>query len=172
MEVALIKLCRPQMETGYDALIERVTKLEAAAQNGVLLQTSVSASAEAMPREAQEEQIQPAVPLPKALAEDIAEVAKNWGRISSKLPGAIKMPVSSARPSVGSNNEFLLVFNEGFARDFINQPEHLEEIKKTIAAEIGKEVEVSTVLAANHKESSLYPDITQIVTKVPIEFTD
>ncbi|MGN0507013.1 MAG: DNA polymerase III subunit gamma/tau [Lachnospiraceae bacterium] len=172
VEVALIKLCRPQMETGFDALIERVSKLEESVQNGVVFPSSVPLSGAGTAGEMPAEQIQPSAPLPKALAEDIAEVAKNWGSISSKLPGAIKMPVGSARPSVGSNNEFLLVFTEGFDRDFINQPEHLEEIKKTIAAEIGKEVEVSTVLAANHKESSLYPDITQIVTKVPIEFVD
>lgn len=175
VEVALIKLCRPQMETEYDSLVERVEKLEDSIEHGIVMQSvqpggGISANVGAAAG-IQTEQI-PSAPLPKALNEDIAELAKNWGKISAKLPGAIRTTVSSARPSIGKSNEFLLVFTEGFDRDFIAEPEHIEEIKKTIAAETGKEVEVSTVLAANHKESSLYPDITQIVTKVPIDFVD
>ena len=37
VEVALIKLCKPQMETVYDALVDRVGKLEEAVEHGSLL---------------------------------------------------------------------------------------------------------------------------------------
>lgn len=168
VEVALIKLCRPQMETEYDALVDRVGKLEEAVEHGVLPPSFAQEKQTA----SQADEAQLAAPLPRALSEDIAELAKNWNRILPKLSGAIRTVVGSAKPSVGTGNEFLLVFTEGFDRDFINEPGHLEEIKKTIAAEIGKEVEVSTVLAANRKENNLYPDITQIVTKVPVDFID
>ncbi len=172
VEVALIKLCKPQMETVYDALVDRVGKLEEAVEHRVMLPSSAQAEQSQGKSSLQAGSEQPSAPLPKALSEDIAELARNWNKILPKLSGAIRTVVGSAKPSVGSGNEFLLVFTEAFDRDFINGAEHLEEIKKTIAAEIGKEVEVSTVLAANHKENNLYPDITQIVTKVPIDFVD
>lgn len=176
VEVTFIKLCKPQMEMEYDALLDRVKKLEETVNNGIPYQRSEPSDKALLQETSEADHTTAARPLqaelPKALAEDIAELAKNWNRITARLPGSIKMPVSNAKPSVGSQNELLLVFTEGFDRDYINHPEHLEEIKKCIAAEIGRDVAVSTVLAANHRENHLYPDITRIVTKVPIEFTD
>lgn len=170
VEVALIRICKPQMENEYDAFEERLSKLEHTIESGVVpVRTSAGA-----PTGMETEKTPPPAPveLPKALSEDIAELAKNWDRISAKLPGQLKTAINMAKPSIGPNNEFLLVFTEEFDRDFIAQPEHLEDIKSTIRNEIQKEVEVATTLAQTHKESNLYPDIRQIVKNVPIDFVD
>ena len=109
---------------------------------------------------------------PTALPEDITEVAKNWQQISSRLPGSIKVSLSAARPSVGEGNQLLLVFTEAFDKEFIEQGDHLETIKNTIRAQIQKEVEVQAVLATNQREANMYPDITKMIKKVPVEFID
>lgn len=172
VEVALIRICKPQMEHQYDAMEERLEKLEQAAEQGRLAPPPVQAVSASETKAEQRLPEAEAAVLAAALPEDIRELAKNWGGISAKLPGHLKTSVSSARPSIGQNNEFLLVFADSFDRDFVNTPEHLEEIKKTVAKELQKDVEVATVLAENRRESSLYPDIRQIVKNVPIEFVD
>lgn len=174
VEVALIRICKPQMEPQYDAMEERLEKLEQAVEQGSFVSRPVQGET-AFETERETEQGIPeaeAAVLAAALPEDIRELAKNWGSISAKLPGHLKTSVSSARPSIGQNNEFLLVFADSFDREFVNTPEHLEEIKKTVAKELQKNVEVATVLAENRRESSLYPDIRQIVKNVPIDFVD
>ena len=170
VEVALIKLCKPQMEQAPEALADRISRVEEALENGVVqVRQEGSVQATAANREPEEE-----IPVnyPKALPEDITEVARNWQQISSRLPGSLKVSLSSAKPSVGSGNELLLVFTEAFDKEFIEQGDHLEEIKKTIRAQIQKEVEVQAVLATSHREASMYPDITKMISKVPVEFID
>ena len=49
---------------------------------------------------------------------------------------------------------------------------NLEIIKNTIRAQIQKEVELQAVLATNQREANMYPDITKMIRKVPIEFID
>ena len=172
VEVALIRICKPQMEQQYDAMEERLEKLEHAAEQGRLVSHPVQSAPVCATAEERGLPEAEATVLAAALPEDIRELAKNWGSIAAKLPGHLKTSVSSARPSIGQNNEFLLVFADSFDRDFVNTPEHLEEIKKTVAKELQKDVEVATVLAENRREASLYPDIRQIVKNVPIEYVD
>ena len=171
VEVALIKLCKPQMEQEQDALYDRVLRMEEALEQGVVTVRQTDAPAAASGTVAEpEDEVQ--VNYPSALPEDITEVAKNWQQISSRLPGSIKVSLSAARPSVGEGSTLLLVFTEAFDKDFIEQGDHLETIKNTICAQIKKEVEVQAVLATNQKEANMYPDITKMIRKVPVEFID
>ncbi len=170
VEVALIKLCKPQMESDQDALYDRISRVEEALENGVVAVRPGSVPVQS----AEELSLVEEIPAnyPKALPEDIAQVAQNWQQISSKLPGSLKVSLSSARPSVGSGNELLLVFTEAFDKEFVEQGDHLEEIKKIILGQIQKEVEVQAVLATNQREANMYPDITKMIKKVPVEFID
>jgi len=170
VEVALIKLCKPQMEQAPEALADRILRVEEALEHGVVQVRQEGGPQTPAAKQEPEEEIP--VNYPKALPEDITEVARNWQQISSKLPGSLKVSLSSAKPSVGSGNELLLVFTEAFDKEFIEQGDHLEEIKKTIRSQIQKEVEVQAVLATSHREASMYPDITKMISKVPVEFID
>ena len=170
VEVALIKLCKPQMEQEQDALYDRIARVEEALENGVV--TVRSGGAPASLAESAEPVEEVPVNYPKALPEDIAQVAQNWQQISSKLPGSLKVSLSSARPSVGSGNELLLVFTEAFDKEFVEQGDHLEEIEKVILSQIQKEVTVQAVLATTQREANMYPDITKMIKKVPVEFID
>ena len=171
VEVALIKLCKPQMEQEKDALADRLLRVEEALEHGVVTvrQSGDIQGADAGASEVSEEE---PVNYPVALPEDIAEVAGNWQQITSRLPGSLKVSLSSARPSVGEGNRLLLVFTEALDKEFIEQGDHLETIKNTIRAQIQKDVEVQAVLATNQKEANMYPDITKMIRKIPVEFID
>lgn len=169
VEVALIKLCKPQMEQNKDALTDRLARVEEALEKGVVTVRSDGAPAAS---HTMEEPVEEPVNYPKALPEDITEVARNWQQISSRLPGSLKVSLSSARPSVGKENQLLLVFTEAFDKEFVEQGDHLETIKNTIRAQIQKEVEVQAELVTNQRDANKYPDITKIISKVPVEFID
>ena len=171
VEVALIKLCKPQMEQEQDALADRVLRIEEALEKGVVTMRSGDNTESGSSSMAEPAEELPAN-YPKALPEDIADVAKNWQQISSRLPGAVKVSLGVARPSVGEGNVLLLVFTEAFDKEFIEQGDHLEIIENAIRAQIQKEVEVQAVLATNQREANMYPDITKMIRKVPVEFID
>ena len=170
VEVALIKLCKPQMEQGQDALADRLARVEDALEHGVVTVRPGDGVVASNETESPMEEVPANYPV--ALPEDITEVARNWQQISSKLPGSIKVSLSSARPSVGEGNQLLLVFTEAFDKEFMEQGDHLETIKNCIRSQIQKEVEVQAVLATNQREANMYPDITKMRQKVPVEYVD
>ena len=137
LEVALIKLCRPQMEQDYGSLLGRIEQLEQKAEAGVLVS---SASPSAAPKTPEVEEAPKAVP--KAIPEEVREVVKNWRDIVSGMPGLSRTYLSKARLSLGRGNELLLVFEDVMAAGYFGREEEHRLLEDTIAQFIGRQVEV------------------------------
>ena len=176
LEVAITKLCCPQMETDYAALLERVRQLEEKIEQGVVaVQVSdgriskESAGKKAVQKEEVKEQV-----IERAVGEELRLIAKNWHAIVAKLSVPLKFSVMNAKPSVGNNDTLLLVLRDEFDKSVIDTPAHLEDIKKTILQVTGKTADISVVLAGKGQQTSYdaYPDLTKINQKVTIEYVD
>ncbi|MGN0166152.1 MAG: DNA polymerase III subunit gamma/tau [Lachnospiraceae bacterium] len=179
IETELIKMCHPQMEDNLEALTDRVrrleSKLEELAKGGIVIASGDSGSEGKNPvegggAESREEEYKY---LPKALPEDIKEVAVKWREIIS---GASTMLVrnilAGATPSVSPEGRLLLVFETGIDYNMMKQDGREEELQKLIAAETGKQVEVNLVLNEAEKGKEKYFDITEFAEKfkgIPIE---
>ncbi|WP_394524480.1 DNA polymerase III subunit gamma/tau [Lacrimispora sp. JR3] len=87
IEVALIKLTRPQMEQNLDSLIERIKSIEKQLENGVVSKAAPQAAAPAPA-----EELTPAerVTLPKGQLEDLNLIRSEWGKIIRELGGPIR----------------------------------------------------------------------------------
>ena len=99
IEVALIRLTRPQMEENLDSIIERVRKIEQQLEDGVFTVAPDKAAAAGGAGEggtgavqAQAEPLTPAerVELPKGQLEDLNMVRNEWGKIIRDLGGPIR----------------------------------------------------------------------------------
>lgn len=168
VEVALIKLCKPQMERNYEDVLHRLALLEKRVEQGVVVTTSSKSFVE---EPSKEEILKEDIILERALPEDLKEVAKNWSRILGRVSGLIKAYLTNAKPSIGNNNTLLLVFTEAHDKEFISREDHINEIKEVIAKTIHKEVDVQTKLLSEGKASiDEVPDITKIIKNVPIEY--
>lgn len=153
MEIALIKLCRPQMERDYDSLALRIGQLEEKIEKGFAVQprgypSSGQGGYEGAENESylggQNGPSRPAVQakpkLPKAVPEDVQQVVRNWRSIVESLSGIMKMYLKPARPSLTESGQLLLVFEDEMAESFVNKEEHREELKAAIEKRIGKEI--------------------------------
>jgi len=108
LEIALIKLCRPQMEKDYSSLIGRIEQLEKQMEQGITLPPSKK---EAVPTSDFPKQNEtPAVP--KAVPEDVKQAVKNWRNIVSSMPGLSRTYLNQAKLTLGSGNELMLVFED------------------------------------------------------------
>lgn len=170
VEVALIKLCRPQMETSYSDIIGRLKMIEGQLEKGVVPKESkVMKKEEKIIVEEKEEE----VVLQKAVSEDLKEVAKNWSKILNTISPLAKAVLVAAKPSIGNNNNLLLVFTESMDKEFISQESHISELKEAIAKVIHKEVDIQTKLLNEGKEAiNDIPDLTKIIKNIPIEYED
>lgn len=170
VEVALIKLCRPQMEKSYEDILERIRQLEAKLENGVTI-TAAAAGSE-VPKETIKTEVKPAE-LPKAVSEDLKLVAKNWSNIIASTSGITKVSLTNARPSIGNNNALLLVFADEWDMEALKKEAHMQELKSAIARFVPKDVEVLTKLVSTDKgitEEAF--DLRKIIKNIDIEYED
>lgn len=173
IEVTLIRLCRPEMETDYSGLLDRVRHLETQLAGGVL-----AAGAVEKPPEKPEAHIVPepveTTALPKALGEEIKAVAEKWTSIVASASGALKIYLQSAKPSVDeSGTRLLLVYRDEFDKSAMESGRHVELLQELIGRQTGKQVEIVVELAAKGRGNiAAYPDLSALKAKVPIEYVD
>ena len=142
IEIAIIKLCKPQMEKDYESVIDRIASIEAKIANGIPVAAAPSGAGIAGAGVANAPVAKPQ--LPKAIPEDIQQVIKNWKSILSEIGGITKTYASKAVPSLGNGSELLLVLDDENAFAYLseNRSECIDNLKEVIAKRVGKEIEV------------------------------
>lgn len=176
IEVELIRLCRPETETDYSALLDRVRHLEEQLANGVVVQAGAGAvpsgvTAQAVP---EPEPVVATAELPKALGEEIKAVAEKWSSIVNSASGPLKIYLTTARPSVDeSGTRLILVYKDEFDKSAMESGGHVESLQNLIGKLTGKQVEITVELAQKGRGNmAAYPDLSELKAKVPIEYVD
>ena len=165
LEVALIKLCKPEMETEKDSLLDRIRAVEEKLEEGIVMQPQKTPSQTGMTGETMEPQKSaPKVELAKAVHGDVQAVVKNFNAIRNQTSGMLRSVLKHARMSVGEQNQLLLVFDDEVQEGFMNTPEHMGELRQIIEEKIGKAVTIETrhVEAGRRFEDS-FVDIEKII---------
>lgn len=174
IEIALIKLCKPEMEVNLDSVLDRIKILEEKLDKGVVVSagevktSSVHNTEEAAPKK------QPVI-LPEALPEDMKEAAKNWSniitQIARKAP-ALGSVLKNSTLSLDGNQGLLIVVTNELDKDLIDREGHLQLIKDTIASMLQKQVQINTKYLDREKDRiEDVPDLTKLI-KVPIEYQE
>lgn len=162
LEIAIIKLCKPQMEADYTSLEERLDDLENKLESGAF--TPPSTADGGQPQQAAEPVVKPE--LPKAIPDDIRNVMKNWRPIISELGGLTKQFLNMAVPSLGPMGELLLVFDDANAYSYLNENKAgcVDQLKQMIVDRIGKQVEIQLRMnESGHKAADTVPDLRQLI---------
>ncbi len=168
IEIALIKLCKPEMEEDYGSLAERIAQLEKKIEAGVPVQMAASVPVQ----ETTENQTPVSRPqLPKAIPEDVQQVVKNWRSILEGLSGGLKNYLKTAHLSLGGESQLLIVVDDEVTEAFVNSDLHRQELINVIAANIGKEVDIRIQLnQTNRPFEESFPDIRKLINmEVTIE---
>lgn len=171
LELAIIKLCKPQMEKNYDSILDRLSKLESQIANGVTIAvnqapTQNSSSQEAIPQPKPSSQ----EPLPKALPEDLKAVAREWSMIKGTLSGAIRAVISDATPTAAGDT-LMLVFDKEVSYRMISEERNIQDIEQAIRDCVQKDVKVQTKYLDNNVSKENIVDISKKVN-MPIEYED
>lgn len=140
IEIALIKLCKPEMETDVTSLQSRIEQLEKRLEQGIMVSAPQTNSPNPIPTVVANSVKKPTVSLPKAIPEDIKEVVKSWKTIINHTTGLIKPYLRSAKLSIGNENQLIVVLEDSMAYDIVNTPSHKKEVEDTISSNIGKTV--------------------------------
>ena len=157
IEIGLIKLCRPAMETNLDSVLDRLRVLEQRIDEGAIVQQTVVQSGGVVQQTgaqpAQEEK-KPA----KAAPEDLQKIVAGWRAIAGQTTGVFRDQLLKAVPKYnGDTGEPVLYveFQDFLGKNYVDDPEARQELMDIIAAQTGKAVEVQLLVANNHSYTNL-----------------
>ena len=183
LEVALIKLCIPAMESDTLSILDRIRVVEDKIEKGMVAapagygaQGQMGANGLPMGGNMSGGTVggadgpaagagtQKPAELPKAIPEDIREVVQNFRAIVRESRPPLKICLGRARLSLGGDNRLLLVFSDAMDAELAGTKEHLKELEDLIAEQIGKEVEVEVRCAQDNTAAPVdYPDLEQLI---------
>lgn len=143
IEIALIKLCKPAMESNLESVIDRIARLEEKLEKGDFVPAGTVRHSK--PVAQQQEQL-PDIPLPKAVPEEVKQTVENWPAIIRNLSMPMQTYLKTAKLSLAGDNRLLIVFKDEVGFGFVGNEKHKEELQKQISDYIGKEVEVEMKL--------------------------
>ena len=182
-EIALIRLCKPQMEKDYDSLIDRMKGMERDLENmrdrleaGVY---QVSAPA-AQPTDAQGMQSVPAqsAPIkqirPEAVPDEVKEIANQWKHIEQAIraegKGHMYATLKDVVLSVDDPGNLVLGLKQPmYIAYFKDSKEHVEMLQEIIGEVTGKHVNIVIKDISDAKDRVAITDLRDILKNVPIE---
>ena len=168
LEIAIIKLCRPQMEKDLSALNERMDDMEQKLESGAFVSAAPQSAAVPVTggTQAPVAQTPEKTQLPKAIPEDIKQVMNNWRSVISEMGGITRQYLNQAVPTLGPAGELLLMFDDANAFAYLNDNKAgcIDHLKEMITQRCAKQVEVQLRLnEGGRSAANTVPDLRQLI---------
>ncbi len=184
IEIALIKLCKPEMEQDYESLALRISQLEHKLEEGLSFayhQDSGSGRRNGPGRDKGTEGMVRAgdaagfagsdlskdmevLQNRQAVPEDVKWVVKNWRSIIEDLPGGLRNYLKLISPAMTKEGHLLLLFEDEVAEAFVNTAEHQKELATAIERKTGKEIPIKIEKKeANNPMEESYVDFGKMI---------
>ena len=157
VEIALIKLCRPAMETNLDSVLDRIRVLEQKIEERPVQQVVVQ-SAAAPGSEATVAQAEPPKPPQKAAPEDLQKIVASWKMIVGQTTAAFKQALLQSVPKYnGETGEPILYveFQTPLGRLYPDDSDAKKELQTIIEQKLGKSIELHMLVAEDHQQTNL-----------------
>lgn len=165
IELALIKMCRPAMETSQDAILDRIRQLEDKMEHASFLSEGMTPDM-FMTSQPGAPAVKKARPeLPKAIPEEVEKIVKSWPSIVGDADNPMKTYLKTARLSLGGDNRLMVVLPDGLASDYFQQnEENREALKRLLGDFSGKDVDVNFQSVKSEREfEDSFVDISKIL---------
>ena len=168
VEIALIKLCKPEMETDQEAVLDRIRQVEEKVENGIVVTAAqMPAGAPGAQGVPQAGVAKPKPQLPKAVPGDIQEIVRKWPAIVGNAENPMKMYLKNARLSLGGDNKLMVVLEDGLASDYFKGEAHeqnKQQLEMLLSDFSSKEIEVTIQTVESSREfEDNYVDLSKVI---------
>ncbi len=173
LEVAMIKLCRPQMEQDYESLIHRMHNIEVLNED---LQTAITTGSVTIASGEQGGTVTSSTPKkeirPEAVPEDVREVVGNWKQIISRVGPVCKNMLLDVRLSVSDDGKLVLAFSQETPAEYFRKEDNQRELIDVAGQLTGKEISLDVRYVQRQQEMSALPELRNILKNVEVELID
>lgn len=177
LEVALIRLCRPQMEQDYDSVINRLHNLEQASEE---MQDAIASGVVAAPAPGptgasaeKKEETPKRVLRPEAVPDDVREAVAGWRQILQKTGPVTRAMLDDVRLSVSDGGAMILAFTQETPVEYFKQEKNRDELAEAAGEVTGKEIKMEFRYMQSQREYQALPELRSVISdKVTIEMMD
>lgn len=157
-EVALIKLCKPQMEADYESLINRIHNLEEKVENGVVAVLgdvhkdveSTKSLVSTPPKKLRE----------SAVPQEVKSLVANWQQVLNQMDAVTKNMLRHVVLTVNDAGVLVVAFAEDTSYTyFANEEAHREMLEEAAAQTVGKEVRIELKYLTDRREYDALPEL-------------
>ena len=114
LEVGLIRICKPEMESDNSSLASRLDGIERKIEKGIAFAPAAAAAQtgtwrDGAPPDADEEKRK----LPDAVSEDIEKLVANWDSVVSRVGAPISVYLRRGTPTLSDSGQLQIFFDDG-----------------------------------------------------------
>lgn len=166
IEVALIKLTRPQMETDNTSILERLKRLEnlVKEKEDIIALTAIRPETPMGIYSGAPAVAEPKVkPVIKALSEDLEKIALNWRGIVGQTEAMVNSYLDRCKITV-ENDKLIIVAEEPFVAKYLTTQKSLDNIREVIERTVLKTVDFEVrLLEKDTTFEESYADLSEYV---------
>lgn len=171
LEIAVIKLTRPEMELNLDSMLERIEKVEKKLEQGVnVVSQPIAVAKEA----AAHEEPQEVIKLPRATFEDLQLIRENWRRIIARADVKARVAMENTIIEPLGEGEMVIVFTDKIYAGIIGRAEVLDSLSAAVRDMFRKQVIFKTKCVEQNYRQNEYVSDNELksVFNADIVFTD
>lgn len=171
-EVALIKLCKPEMEKDYDSIINRIHNLEEQLSRGIVAAPQAQEAAAVQPRTSDEEKAAAARKQLResAVPQEVRALVGNWNQVLNRMDTVSRNMLRNVTLTVDDNGSLLVAFAEDTSYSYFTGDEsHREQLSEAASGVIGKTVTIEMKLVADRREYDALPELRGLFGDSEIE---
>lgn len=174
LEVALIKLCRPQMEKDYESLVNRVHNLEQTNEElHVALEEGTLAVSETGGDNGKKEAPVPKKEIrPEAVPEDVKSVVANWKQVLARMSPVSRTMLDEVRLSVSDSGMLIMAFPQSTTAEYFKKEESQQELIDVAGQLTGKDIKLDIRYVESRREMNALPELRNIIKNVEIVMED
>ncbi len=113
LEVGLIRLCKPEMESDNSSLASRMDGIERKIEKGVAIAPAASQQGGTWRDGPPPDMVEEKRPLPDAVSEDIEKLVANWDMVVSRVGAPISVYLRHATPTLSDSGQLQIFFDDG-----------------------------------------------------------
>lgn len=165
IEIAIIKLCKPQMERDDESILGRIDSIEKKIEKGIAMPSQATQGVGTTPIGSQANVATPK-PLPAAVPDDIKSVMRNWKSVISAVDGVARQYLNKAVPTLGPSSELMIVFDDENGYEYLseNRTGSLDVLKRAVEESAEKSIDIS--VKKNNESASaneIFPDLNKLI---------
>lgn len=165
IEIAIIRLCRPQMEVSYDAIVDRLEAVEHRLEKGIPA-APATRSAEPYGAEETPAAVSAKPKLPKAVPDDIRQLIQKWRSILAECGGIARQYLNKGVPTLGAQGDLCIVLEDENAYAYLSGDRAgcMTELKRIASERTGREIEISVRLnETGMRTEDVVPDLRELI---------